>query len=388
MIKLSLLIGGAISLHWLLGNWELIGRVLGIIWALVFPFILGLIIAFLINIPMQSIEKLLFKNHKPKVRRPISFLLTVLLVVFIITLIGTLVLPQLVATVASLANSMPGYLDSTKKSLEPLLAQVPLIQPFIDGLNLDWNSIGTKLFTVLQSGAGNVFNSTVGVASSIVNGTTSFIIGFIFSCYVLLDKEHLAAQLEGLMKAYLSEKKYKQITNLASLSNRIFSKFVSGQCIEAIAICLFFLIVLSIGRFDYPLLISVLIGFLSLIPIFGAFIGCAIGALLILVSSGLLRAVAFIVVFLVVQQIDGNFMYPRIVGTSIGLPPIWVLVAVTVGAGLMGIFGMLFFIPLTSVLYTLLYQNATARLKYKGIESPVSIIRNSSPPKKSKNKNK
>lgn len=374
-------VAGAIALNFLLNNLGVVGGALATLWGLVFPFVLGLILAFLINIPMRALETKIFKDKRPKYRRIVSFTLTILLILLVVGLVTTIVVPQLVSTVSTLVSMMPTYIARIQTNLEPLIARIPELQTYIQSLNLNWENIGQSLFSLVGSGASNVLSSTLGVATSIISGATSFVIGLIFACYILFDKEHLTAQLEGLLRAYMPQKKYDSLMGVATLSNRTFSRFVSGQCTEAVAVCLMFLLVLWVGRFDYALLISVLIGFMSLIPILGAFIGCFVGAFLILVSSGFPRMVAFIIVFLIVQQIDGNVTYPRIVGSSIGLPPVWVLVAVTVGGGLMGIFGMLFFIPLASVLYTLLRKDALARLDTKGIESPVERISKDTPAK-------
>ena len=382
--NLALLVGGAILLYWVLQNFSLVGTILTMIWSLVFPFILGFIIAFLFNLPMRAIETRLFKNHLPRLRRLLSFFITLILVLAVIALVAFAVIPQLVATVEMLIKDMPTYIERIEENLAPLMQYIPALQQFVQDLDLDWSNIGKELLSWVQNGAGSFFSSAVGVATSVISGATSFVIGLIFACYVLFDKEHIGAQVTALLKAYLSEKKYNKLMDITHLSNRIFSRFVTGQCTEAVAIGMVYIIALTIGRFDYALLIGVLVGFTSLIPILGAFIGCVIGILLILIFMGFWRALAFVILFLVIQQLDGNFMYPRIVGTSIGLPPMWVLVAVAVGGGLMGIFGMLFFIPLTSVLYALLRRDTLERLEAKGIPSPIDEYHRSRPKKEKK----
>ncbi|MDL2253002.1 AI-2E family transporter [Ruminococcaceae bacterium OttesenSCG-928-I18] len=386
--KLALLVGGAILLFWLLENFSLVGSVLALLWSLVFPFVLGFIIAFLLNLPMRAIETRLFKNRLPRLRRLLSFLITLVLVLAIISLVVFLVVPQLIDTIGMLVQDMPQYIERIQHNLQPLEQYIPALQEFLEGLHLDWANIGKTVFSWVQSGAGSFFSSAVGVATSFISGATSFVIALIFACYVLFDKEHMGAQVDALLKAYLSEKRYNQFTGFARLSNQIFSRFVTGQCTEAVAIGFVYIVVLAVGGFEYALLIGVLIGFTALIPILGAFIGCIVGALLILVSMGFWRGLAFVILFLVIQQLDGNFMYPRIVGTSIGLPAMWVLVAVAVGGGLMGIFGMLFFIPLTSVFYVLLRKDALNRLQAKGIDSPMEEYYKNKPKKPEKKRKK
>lgn len=382
--KLAALVAGAIILNWLLSNFGVVGTFLSTIWGFLFPFVLGFIVAFLLNIPMRFIEHKLFRSKLPRLRRPLSLVLAILLVLAVVAFVAFMVVPQLVSTVSMLWKSMPSYIEQAQKSLKPYENYIPQLQTFIGDLNLDWQSLGKEAVDVLKNGAGSFLGSALTVAGSIVNVTTSFFIGVIFSIYLLLDKERMTAKITGLGMAYLPEKRYKKVAEITALVGRTFSKFVSGQCLEALAIALVFVVVLSIGRFDYALLIGVLIGFLSLIPIFGAFIGCAIGALLILASSGIWRCIAFVIVFVVVQNLDGNLMYPRIVGNSVGLPAVWVLVAVTLGAGLFGVAGMLLFIPLGSVFYSLLRRDALNRLQKKGLEAPQADV----PPPRVKRKKK
>lgn len=381
VITISSIVGGGILFYWALTNFDVVGKLFTTLWGLVFPFVLGLIIAFLLNIPMCAIENLIFKERRPRYRRVVSLVLTILAVLLVLALVIGIVIPQLVNTVSKLAKSMPEYLERMQKALKPYADKWPDLQQYFDKMDINWKELFNKLFSFIGSGAGNVLSSTINVATSIISGITSLSIGIIFGVYLLLDKEHLSAQLSGLLQAYMPKKAYAKLTELATLTHHTFSRFVAGQCAEAVLLGVMFMIVLTIGRFDYSLLISVLIGFMALIPILGAFIGCIIGAFLILVSSGFWRMLAFIIIFLLVQSFDGNVTYPRIVGSSIGLPPVWVLAAVTVGGSLMGIFGMLFFIPFTSVVYTLVRQNSLQRLEEKDIPSPVDAWREENPPK-------
>lgn len=359
-----------IALIWLAMNYTIALDLIALVWGLVSPFLMGLAMAFLLNLPMKWLENRLPKRIKGQPRRIISFVLTLVLVVLFIVLFFALVIPQLVATVQLMATNMPGYLARLQASLEPYASYVPQLQEYISSLNLDWQSIAATMVEYLRSGAGNILTSAVGVTGNIIGGLVSFFIGLIFACYVLLDKEHLAAQLRGLLHAYLPEKPYQKLYEIAAIANRIFSKFVAGQCTEGLVIGTIFGVVLWVSGFNYALLIGVCIGVLSLIPVFGTTIACIIGAVLILVAQGFWRAVAFVILFLVIQQIDGNFIYPHIVGTSVGLPPIWVLVAVTLGGSLGGLGGMFICIPVASLIYVLLAKNARSRLQSKGIPLP------------------
>ncbi|NLW79844.1 MAG: AI-2E family transporter [Ruminococcaceae bacterium] len=373
-IKIALIIGGAILFFWLLNNLDLLGTLLAAIWSLLFPFILGFILAFLFNLPMRFIEKHLFRGKGGRLRRPLSFILTLVLVLAIIAFVGILLVPQLVDTVSTLVRNMPTYIQHLQEWAQPYLDQLPELEAWLETLNIDWHSLVSQVISFVQNGAANLLSSAVGVATSIVSGVTSFIIGFIFTCYLLLDKEHLSAQLKGLLMAYLPLKRYRTLLSLGRLANRSYSKFVSGQILEAIIVTVIYLVVLSIGGFDYALLIAVLMGFFSIIPLIGVPIGCVLGSFILLMSMGFWRTVVYLIICFIIQQIEGNLIYPRVVGTSVGLPAVWVLVAVSVGGGLAGIFGMLFFIPLFSIVYQLVHRDAYSRLSKKGLTSPVADL--------------
>ena len=224
------------------------------------------------------------------------------------------------------------------------------------------NAVLERFIDFFRSGAGNVLDSTYAAAKSIVSGVYTFFIAFVFACYILLQKEKLSVQVKKLMYAFIPKDWVDILLALGSVTHKTFTSFLTGQCLEAVILGGMFFVVLSIFRIPYALLISVLIAFTALIPIFGAFIGCGVGALLIFMINPI-EALVFVVIFLVLQQIEGNFVYPHVVGSSVGLPSIWVLVAVSVGASLMGVVGMLIFIPIVSVIYTLLKGIVNRRLK-------------------------
>ncbi len=372
--RVALIVAGGILLAFALRNISVIWGVVTLLWGFAFPFVLGLSMAFLLNIPMRAVEKHIFRGKTFPGHRPLSFVLAVLLVLLVIALVLFLVVPELINTIGVLVSNIPGYITWLENALKPLTNYWPVLQDFFQQLNLDLSSLATTAMNALKTGANALLGSAFSVATSVVSGGVSFFIGIIFAGYVLLDKEHLHAQALGIMKAYIPEKRYNQTMSILGLINTTFTKFVTGQCLEAVAVATMFCVVLAIGQFQYALLISVMIGFFSFIPIFGAFIGCFIGAFLILIAQGFWRCLAFVIVFLVLQQIDGNVTYPRIVGTSIGLPPIWVLVAVTIGGNLMGVVGMLIFIPIGSVVYTLMRRDTLRQLKEKGIISPVEEL--------------
>lgn len=335
------------------------------------PFVWGGAIAFVMNIPMKGIERRLLGKWKGKLadrfKRTVSIILSYVFIIFVISFVVMTVVPQLGKTIMEIGNKMPAFFNRVYTDLEKMFAENPQIIDFLNDLQLekfDWKSILSNVIAFLQSGVGSMLTSTFSVASSIIGGVTNVVISFIFSFYVLAQKEKLGNQGERILKAYCSEKVYKYVRKVLSILSNNFSSFISGQCLESIILGSMFIITLTIFQIPYALLIGVLIAFTALIPVVGAFIGCAVGAFLILVDSPM-KALIFIIIFLILQQIEGNLIYPHVVGNSVGLPSIWVLAAVTIGGSLMGVMGMLMFIPLVSTVYILLRDDVNARNEKK-----------------------
>lgn len=342
-------------------------KVLGLLAAAVnmaAPFILGAAIAFVLNVPMRRIESSLSHVLKKGSRllRPVSMALSILLVAGVLFLVMFVVAPQLVRTLLGLQSSIPVFFGEVRQWLEQLFAENPQILTNMEQIQIDWQQLFNDSLKFLKNGAGSMLDTTFSAAISIVNGMSTFLIGFIFSIYILLQKENLIRQIKKLLAAFLPERTVEGIVRIAALTSRTFSNFFTGQCMEAVILGSMFFIVLVVLRLPYALLIGVLIAFTALIPVFGAFIGWAVGAFLMLIISPM-DALLFSVVFFTLQQIEGNMIYPHVVGNSVGLPSIWVLVAVTLGGSMMGVVGMLIFIPLCSVLYTLLRDTVDERLK-------------------------
>ncbi|WP_024295892.1 AI-2E family transporter [Lacrimispora indolis] len=328
------------------------------------PFLLGGVMAFILNVPMRRIEKMLPVKEESRLRRPFSLCLTLVFVVGVLLLVIFVVMPQLFETILSLQNSIPTFLASVKEEAERLFAQNPEIADYINSIQIDWKAFLEGVVGFLSTGAGSVLSSTVSAAMSIINGVTTFVIALVFAIYILLQKETLSRQFQKLMKAFLPEAVMVRTLEILKLVSETFSNFLAGQCLEAVILGSMFFLTLSVFRLPYGLLIGVLIAFTALIPMFGAFIGCAIGAFLMLMVKPL-DAVIFLIIFFVLQQVEGNFIYPHVVGNSVGLPSIWVLVAVTIGGSAMGIVGMLVFIPLCSVVYAILREIVNGRLEKK-----------------------
>ena len=338
------------------------------------PFAVGGMIAFVLNLPMKFVEERLLGRWKgkaaDKLRRPLSLLAAIVFVAVLIVIVVMAVLPQLGRTINDLGQKVPEFFQQVVAWLGDLERQYPqlgqYLGPFLDSgesLEQSWDSmdqLAARLMDFLKEGGVSVITTTIGVASGIIGTFVKGIISFIFALYILAAKEKLADQGKRILHAFAPEKVERGTLSLCSLLYRNFSHFITGQCVEAVIIGTIFVITMSLFRMPYAVMIGVLIAFTALIPVVGAFIGCILGAFLILVDAPEM-AFWFVVLFLIIQQIEGNLIYPRVVGESVGLPAIWVLAAVSVGGSLFGFAGMLVFIPLVSTGYMLLRDEVNAR---------------------------
>ena len=356
-----------------LWKFDVVLGVLKTIGQIIFPFILGGAIVFVINVPMSFLEKKIFENIKKenkaarKLARPVSLLLTIVLVIGVIALVMIGVIPQLTKTMGSLMINITDFIPQIKIWIRDFFHDNREIMNLVDQVQFKPDQAIRWGISLLGNGAGNMMNTTVSAVGSVVSGLATFFIAFSFACYVLFQKEKLHVQVRKVLFAFLPKQKAEAFLKVCSLTYRTFANFLTGQCLEAVILGCMFVVTLSILRMPYALLIGVLIAFTALIPIFGAFIGCAVGSFLIFMVSPK-QAIIFIIVFLVLQQIEGNLIYPHVVGESVGLPSIWVLAAVTIGGNLMGIVGMLVFIPLLSVVYTIFRKVVYQRLKKRHIK--------------------
>ena len=356
-----------------LWKFDVVLGVLKTIWDIIFPFVFGGAIAFLTNVPMSFLEKKIFENVKKKnkivrkLKRPISLILTIVLVVGVIVLVMFGVIPQLTRTMGTLVTSINDFIPQMQSWIGEFFHNNQEIMNLVDQIEFDPDQAIKWGISLLGNGAGNMMNTTMSAVGSIVSGVATFFIAFSFACYILFQKEKLHIQIRKVFFAFLPRQKADTFLKVCSLTYRTFANFLAGQCLEAVILGSMFVVTLSILRMPYALLIGILIAFTALIPIFGAFIGCAVGSFLIFMVNPQ-QAILFVIVFLVLQQIEGNLIYPHVVGESVGLPSIWVLAAVTIGGNLMGIVGMLVFIPLLSVLYTIFREFVYLRLKKQNIK--------------------
>lgn len=369
--KIRWLIAFAILLYLGVQNLHMVISTARVLLGFLFPFIIGFGIAFILNIPMKFIEHHLFgkalkqeKKTAQKLARPVSLVLSICFVICIIVIVMLVVVPELGATFVNIAKKIEENIPVFQKWIDNVFGNNPEVVKWAQSLDIEPGKIIDSVLGVLKNGVNNIVSSTVSITMGLLTTAMNVSIGFVFACYVLLQKEKLLQQIKKVMYAMFPEKPVRYLAHVWNLANRIFSSFITGQCIEAVILGSMFFVSMTILHFPYAMLVGVLISFTALIPLFGGIIGCWVAFFLILMISPV-KAVLFLGLFLILQQIEGNLIYPHVVGGSVGLPSIWVLVAVTLGGSLMGIAGMLIFIPTVSVIYTLFREWVYARLEKK-----------------------
>ena len=351
-------------------NFEKILSILGDIINIFSPFIFGAIVAFVLNVLVNFIERKLFGKVKKKtwlkIKRPLSIAISVVLVIFIIVFIMNLLIPQLKNSVSLFTDSLPTYKEDIINIMNKFNLEETTIKKVSDYLD----NFGKVITDYIKGNSKDVITVTTEVATSLIAIISKAVIAIVFAIYIIAQKETLKRQFNKLMSAYLKPRTVNRINKYASMANTTFSNFVTGQCLEALifgSLCFLGMLIL---RLPYATTIAVLLGFTALIPVFGAFIGTFLGAFLILMISPI-KAIIFVVFILVLQQIEGNLIYPKVVGKSVGLPGIWVLLSVTIGASVGGILGMLIATPLCSLLYILLRQAVNDRINSNKIVNRV-----------------
>lgn len=337
---------------------------------LIMPFILGIIMAFVLNVLVNFLEKKCFNKSKIsyKSKHNISIIMSLGLVISFLTFICILIIPQVKNTTDIFINNLPKYQENVKEILEKIGVNQEIRANIIDKTRV----FSDKATIYLKDNTDQVVEGALGVASNVVTSLVNITIGIVFAIYLLVEKDKLLRQLNKVLSAYLPEKKVYKIRNIASLSNKTFANFVSGQVMEAAIIGVLCLIGMLVLRIPYAASVSILVGFTALIPVFGAFIGTIVGAFLIFMISPV-KALVFIIFILILQQFEGNLIYPKVVGKSVNLPSIWVLVAVTIGASLSGVIGMLISVPIVSIFYSILTTNVNDRLALKNKVVPKKI---------------
>ena len=400
-LSIFLAAAGLIVLYCLLQKLSVV--VVGVKWVfgVLSPIFVGFIIAFVLNLPMRGLENLwdkcdlgirrfIAKKKRQKalkaasadspvkevtvdvkigkvsglLRRPVCLLVSIVIIFAILIAVVNLVLPEIGKTVKLLVDGVPDWLKKVKEWCVEYAEEYPMISEAISGLNIDWETTAKGLLGLIGTGTLDVVGNTFAGVIGAVGGIIDFVIALIFAIYVLCSKETLAAQMKKLFQAFLPDKTNGTVLHVAQTAHGIFCAFVTGQCIEAVILGSLCAIGMLIFGFPYAAMIGVLVGVTALIPVVGGFIGAGVGAFLILMNDPF-QALMFVLFIVILQQIEGNVIYPKVVGNSVGLPAMWVLASVTVGGGIGGVVGMLFAVPTASVLYTLLREVTTKRLEKK-----------------------
>lgn len=356
-----------VSLLVALMNFKTVAGVIGTVIGLFMPLIVGGIIAFILNVPMHFFEKQFerINSKKPmkwlaKVGPVLSLVITLVLFGLVISFIAGVIFPNLAESIMSIASMIKGAYPGWLAAAESYGIDTSVIGEWLAKLDV------STIVESLKNNSGKILFTAGQAASGVFSVVSNFGFGLVFAIYILLSKKKLGIQAKKIVYAYLKKEWADEICDVASLSYKVFSNFLSGQCLEAVILGFMFFAALTIGKFPYAATIALIIGAMSLIPFVGAFIGMVFGILLISVE-GLKQIIIFVIVFLIVQQIEGQIVYPRVVGGSVGLPAIWTLLAVVVGGKVSGIFGIIFFIPLFSVLYALLRRSVYSRLRKKSL---------------------
>lgn len=370
--NLFILAGSCILLVWLLLYTEQVSGLFAYIWKLISPFVVGAGIAFVFNVPMRAIERQLEGIRKPGLRRILAILLTLGALILVLAFVVELLIPQIQSTVESLTVTIPLFVKKQAANFLAFLEEHPELEEWVlantDLENIDWTSLLQRAGGFVGDSMSTIVDSTFSAIGSVTGAIVNTVISVVFAVYCLSRKEILARQCRRLMYSLLPERFTDEVIRIMRLTNSTFSNFISGQCLEACILGCLFAVAMLILKMPYIPLVSVVIAVTALVPVVGAFVGCVLGAFFILVDNPL-QAVTFVIMFLILQQLENNLIYPRVVGTSIGLPGMWVLVAVTIGGEIMGVGGMLVMIPLVSVLYTLLREFTDKRLVERGISA-------------------
>lgn len=361
IVKIIILIGFVLLI---ILNFNGVINIIKNIYGVIFPLLLGAGIAYVLNLPVSLYEKIYFPRSKNKIiigtRRAVSILLSLLTICLILLFFVLILIPQINQFIDLLVARFPAVYEAAVNWAYKYADQLPLLEEKLNGLSMDGSTALKKGSEILGSWAGG----TVSLVGTIFGGIMNSIFALFFSIYILFSKEDLKRKFEKLINAFMAPNRRKKLYHVLNTANESFSSYIVGQCKEAVIIGVLCIIGMWICRFPYPTVIGSVIGLTALIPMIGAYLGAIVGFLLI-VTVDPVKAVFFILFIVILQQVEGNLIYPRVVGTSIGLPGIWVFTAITVGGGLFGIPGILFGVPVFATAYKLLAQSLTERPKFK-----------------------
>lgn len=378
--RIFLGVAACILLIWLLNETHRVKVVFDFLSGIFAPFVIGAALAFVLNVPMRGFERLLKFIKNRGFRRTIAVISTFGMIILVVFVALQLLIPQLVDTIGTIIARLPAFFNNLYERGNDFLSNNPAVLEWMQSNsnleNMDWATIVEKVGRFLANSLLTIVSSTVTAIGGVSNFLFDTVIALVFAIYCLFRKEILTYQAKRLIYAFLPERFCDYVVRVLRLTNSTFSNFISGQCLEACILGSMFAVAMFIFRMPYIPLVSVLVAITALIPIVGAFVGCFLGAFFILVNDPM-QALWFLIMFLVIQQLENNVVYPKVVGKSVGLPGMWVLLAVTVGGELMGVAGMLLMIPMVSVLYTLLREITTKRIAVRGIDG--SKFRNQPP---------
>lgn len=349
-------------------NVNVVLGVLQMFFAAASPLIFGIVAAYILNILLKKIERIYFPKSKKswvsKSRRPVSILLSFAALVIMVVLLVNLVVPELAMTIRLMAEEIPPAVESARLWAIENSSEIPAIQELLRNLNIDWETTIRKVLEVVAVGAGGIFTSVVSVVSSLFSAAATLLIGTIFAVYLLSAKEILMKNGDDIMRAYLKPEVREKLLYIGKTIHETFTSFIVGQLMEAVIIGTLCALGMTILKMPYAVMTGTVVGVTALIPVVGAYIGAAVGAFMVFTVNPL-QAVVFIIFLVILQQLEGNLIYPKVVGSSIGLPGLWVLAAVTVGGGMFGIGGMLLGVPITAAFYKLLGNDVRKRIKEK-----------------------
>lgn len=345
-------------------NFKAILGGIGVLLQIIAPLLTGAVMAFILNIFVSRLERIFLPKSRSRVvaavRRPVCILLSLVIILAIFTGIIRIVVPELGRSFALIGKAIPETTQKALVWLDENAANYPELEQYLKELQDSWPDMVNQASEYIRNGFGGLFSSVIGVVGAVTSGIVNFVVGFIFCIYILANKERLTDQFNRILQAYVPRTKADRIGYVLRTVNDCFASFIVGQCLEAIIIGVLCAIGMGIFGFPYAGMIGTVIGATALIPMLGAYIGAAVGAFLILTVNPI-QSLLFLVFIIVLQQVEGNLIYPRVVGSSIGLPGIWVLAAVTIGGAMGGIMGMLVGVPAAASAYRLLANDVNQR---------------------------
>jgi predicted PurR-regulated permease PerM len=369
MKKIMFLIAFGFAFYLLIKNLYLVPSFFSSFFGAIGPILAGFAIAFVVNVLMVQVENRLFAPINrmctkiwPKIRRSVSILVSFVIILGLITLLMFFVVPELGHTIINLTSNIPTYFTNIQNGISAFYKGHPKIAEYAKNVNINWGSISKFLSTNGQKIASQLISSTFSITSNIFHGAISAVLALVIAVNTLAQKEKLHAHVKKFLYAYLPRKHADTVSHICHLTNRAFYNCIAGTFTEACILGTLCFVGMNIFHFPYAILISVLVAFNALIPIIGSFLSTVVGGLLVSTANPI-QGIWYMIYFCILQQLEGNLIYPRVVGSRVGLPVLWMMVAITIGGNFFGVLGMLINIPICSVIYTLLRENIHKREK-------------------------